>query len=74
MSFGPNPKDVVDIFAADKGSASRPVLLYLPGGAGNKTEQQDREANAFYDNIGRWATKNGMVDVNMQKHPGPMLS
>src|SRR5580704_4528103 len=71
VSFGPNPKDVVDIFSADKGPKSRPVLMYIPGGAGNKIEQQDREANAFYDNIMRWATKNGMVGVNMQRHPGP---
>jgi hypothetical protein len=71
VSFGPNPKDVVDIFSADKGRGNRPVLMYIPGGAGNKIEQQDREANAFYDNIMRWATKNGMVGVNMQRHPGP---
>ena len=70
VSFGPNPKDFVDIFAADKGSKSRPVLIYIAGGAGNRIEQQDREANAFYDNIMRWATKNGMVGVNMQRHPG----
>lgn len=70
VSFGPNPKDVVDIFTADKGPASRTVLMYVPGGAGNKIEQQDREANAFYDNIMRWATKNGMVGVNMQRHAG----
>ncbi len=71
VSFGPNPKDFVDIFSADKGSKSRPVLMYIAGGAGNRIEQQDREANAFYDNIMRWATKNGMVGVNMQRHPGP---
>ncbi len=71
VSFGPNPKDFVDIFTADKGSKSRPVLIYIAGGAGNRIEQQDREANAFYDNIMRWATKNGMVGVNMQRHPGP---
>jgi BD-FAE len=69
-SFGPNPKDVVDIFTADKGPASRPVLIYVPGGPGNKIELQDKEANAFYDNIMRWATKNGMVGVNMQRHGG----
>jgi hypothetical protein len=69
-SFGPNPKDVVDIFSADKGPASRPVLIYVPGGAGNKIELQNKESNAFYDNIGRWATKNGMVGVNMQRHFG----
>lgn len=70
VSFGSNPKDVVDIITADKGGGSRPVLLYVPGGAGNKIEQQVREANAFYDNIGRWAAKNGMVGVLMQRHPG----
>jgi hypothetical protein len=70
QSFGPNPKDLVDIFVADKGGENRPVFIYVPGGGGNKIEQQDREANAFYDNIGRWATKNGMVGVTVQRHPG----
>ncbi len=44
--------------------------MYIAGGAGNKIEQQVREGNAFYDNIARWATKNGMVGVLMQRHPG----
>jgi len=70
VSFGPNPKDLVDIFTADKGGASRAVLLYVPGGGGNKIEQQAREANAFYDIVGRWATENGMVGVLMQRHAG----
>src|SRR5579875_12295 len=68
VSFGPNPKDVVDIFTADKGPASRPVLLYVPGGVGNKIELQNRAANAFNDNIARWATEHGMVGVLMQRH------
>jgi triacylglycerol lipase len=46
------------------------VLIYVPGGGGNKIEQQVRESNAFYDNIGRWATKNGMVAVLVQRHQG----
>jgi hypothetical protein len=71
QSFGPSPRDVVDIFSADKGPASRAVLIYVPGGVGNKIELQDKEANAFYDNIGRWATENGMVGVNMERHGGP---
>ena len=70
VSFGPHPKDLLDIFTADRGGGKRTVLMYIPGGGGNKTEQQAREANAFYDNIGRWATKNGMVAVLMQRHPG----
>jgi triacylglycerol lipase len=70
QSFGPDPKDVVDIFTSDKGGNRRTVLIYVPGGAGNKIEQQVREANAFYDNIGRWAAKEGMVGVLLQRHPG----
>ena len=70
LSFGSNPKDLVDVFSAEKGGGSRTVLMYLPGGAGNKIEQQNREANAFMDNIGRWGVKNGMTVVIMQRHPG----
>src|SRR2546425_413393 len=70
VSFGPNPKDVIDIFSPEKGGGNRTVLIYVPGGAGNKLEQQAREANAFYDNIGRWAVKNDMIGVTMQRHPG----
>jgi hypothetical protein len=68
-SFGPDPKDVVDIFTADKGGANRPVLIYVPGGPGNKVEI-GQEGAAFFDNIGRWATKNGMVGILMQRHGG----
>lgn len=69
QSFGPDPKDVVDIFTADKGGGNRPVLLYIPGGAGNKMEI-GKEGAAFFDNIGRWATEHGMVGVLMQRHGG----
>jgi triacylglycerol lipase len=70
VAFGPDARDVVDIFSADKGAASRPVLVYVPGGLGQKIEIQAPEAHAFYDNIARWATKHGMVGVLMQRHPG----
>src|SRR5215203_2222043 len=39
QSFGPDPKDVVDVFTPDKGGGNRPILIYVPGGAGNKIEQ-----------------------------------
>jgi hypothetical protein len=70
QSFGPHPKDVLDIFAAQDTGSNRTVFVYVPGGGGNKIEQQVRESNAFYDNLGRWAVKNGMVGVTVQRHPG----
>jgi hypothetical protein len=70
QSFGPNAKDVVDVFSAERKGSNRPMFIYVAGGGGNKIEQQVREGNAFYDNIGRWAVKNGMVGVTVQRHPG----
>ena len=70
QKFGAHDKDLVDIFVGDSGGNNRPVIMWVPGGGGNKIEQQVREGNAFYDNIGRWGTKNGYVVVTVQRHPG----
>jgi triacylglycerol lipase len=69
ISFGPDPKDVLDVFSPEKGGSKRPVLLYISGGAGNKL-QGGPNGDVFYDNVMLWAVKNGMVGVNMQRHPG----
>jgi hypothetical protein len=67
VSYGPQPKDLIDIFVPEKGGSNRTVFIFVPGGAGNKIEQQSVESNMFYDNIGKWAADNGMVGVTMQR-------
>jgi hypothetical protein len=69
ISFGPDPKNVLDVFAPEKGGGKRPVLIYVSGGAGNKL-QGGPNGDVFYDNIMLWAVKSGMVGVNMQRRPG----
>ncbi len=69
ISFGPDAKDVLDVAEPEKGGGGRTVLLYISGGAGNK-QQGGPNGEAFYDNVMLWAVKNGMVGVNMQRHPG----
>ena len=69
VSFGPDPKNVLDVSEPEKGGGSRPVLIYVSGGAGNK-QQGGPNGEAFYDNIMVWAVKNGMVGVNMQRRRG----
>jgi hypothetical protein len=69
ISFGPDPKDVLDVASPEKGGGKRPVLIYISGGAGNK-QQGGPNGDVFYDNVMVWAVKNGMVGVNMQRHPG----
>src|ERR1700687_538745 len=44
LSYGPEAKDLIDVFSPEKGAGNRTVLLYIPGGAGNKLEQQSVEA------------------------------
>ena len=66
--FGPDPANVVDIFAPKKGKGL-PVLIYVSGGAGNR-QQGGPNGEPFYDNVMLWAVKNGMVGVNMQRRPG----
>ena len=69
VSFGPDPKNVIDVFAPEKGGGSRPVLIYVPGGPGNKRLAVPNN-DVFYDNIPLWAVENGMVGVLMQRRPG----
>src|SRR6185295_11994506 len=67
VSYGPQPKDLIDIFVPDKSGTNRTVFIFIPGGAGNKIEQQAVESNMFYDNIGAWAAGNGWIGVTMQR-------
>ena len=69
VSFGPDTMNVLDVFAATKGPKSRPVLIYVSGGAGNR-QQGGPNGDVFYDNVMVWAVKNGMVGVNIQRRPG----
>jgi hypothetical protein len=69
ISFGSDPKNVLDVFSAEKGGGSKTVLIYVSGGAGNKL-QGGENGDVFYDNIMLWAVKNGMTGVNMQRRPG----
>jgi Carboxylesterase family len=69
ISFGPDPKNVLDLFEPENGGGSRPVLIYVSGGAGNK-RAGGANGDIYYDNIMLWAVQNGMVGVNMQRRPG----
>jgi hypothetical protein len=66
VHYGPGDREILDVFAPEKGGGNRPVLIYVAGGAGNKIEQVP-DGEAFYDNIMLWALKNGMTGVNVQR-------
>lgn len=69
-SYGPDPRNRLDVFTAESSGTPRPVLVYVHGGgfiAGDK-----RAPNSpFYDNIHLWAVRNGMVGVNITYRLAP---
>jgi Carboxylesterase family len=69
IAYGSDPRTIMDVFASEKGSGNRPVLIFVSGGAGNKIEAPP-DGDAFYDNIMLWAVSNGMTGVNMQRRGG----
>jgi triacylglycerol lipase len=69
ISYAPDPRTIMDVFAPEKGGGNRPVLIYVSGGGGDK-KVNGPDGDAFYDNIMLWAVKNGMTGVNMQRRGG----
>ena len=54
ISYGTDPRMIMDVFAPEKGGGNRPVLIFVSGGQGNKIEGPP-DGDAFYDNIMLWA-------------------
>jgi triacylglycerol lipase len=69
--YGPADRNRLDIFESAKpGASALPVLLFVHGGgfvAGDKTSPN----SPFYDNVGRWAVRNGLIGVNMTYRLAP---
>jgi acetyl esterase/lipase len=66
VAYGPDARNILDVFQPAAAKTARPVLIFVDGGPGNKHE--DVPEGNFYDNIMLWAVKHGMVGVNVQRH------
>ncbi len=70
--YGPDPRHRLDIFSPN-GAGARPVLVFVHGGGfvgGDKT----RPGAFYYDNIGQWAARSGLVGVNITYRLAPQHS
>jgi triacylglycerol lipase len=73
VSYGPDARNLLDVFSPASAGAPRPVLIYVHGGgfvAGNKRAP----GSPFYDNIHLWAVRHGMVGVNMTYRLAPAVT
>jgi acetyl esterase/lipase len=69
ISFGPTPKQVLNVYAPPQAGKPRRVLIFVPGGQGVK-QMGGPEGTPFYDNIGGWGVNNGLVVVTTQYRTG----
>jgi acetyl esterase len=69
ISFGPTPKQILNVYAPAAAGKPRRVLIYVPGGQGVK-QMAGPEGAPFYDNIGGWGVNNGLIVVTTQYRTG----
>jgi acetyl esterase/lipase len=70
LPYGPDPRNLLDVFGPQAAGAAGPVLVFLHGGAFTGGERRKADS-PFYDNIMLWAVENGMVGVNMTYRLAP---
>ncbi len=75
VKYGPDPRNIVDVFTAEGASGARPVLMFVHGGEYIRGTKR-APGSPFYDNVMVWAARNGMVGVNVEyrlapQHPWP---
>jgi acetyl esterase/lipase len=71
LAYGPDERQRLDVFRAKAAAkAARPVLVFVHGGGfigGNKS----MPGMPFYDNVGVWAARHGLLGVNMTYRIAP---
>lgn len=64
LSYGPDERNVLDIFTPDSAGADRPVVVFVHGGGFARGSKRNGDS-PFYDNIGLWAAGQGLVGVTI---------
>jgi len=71
LQYGPGPRQRLDVHAAGPdGAQLAPVLIYVHGG-GFVSGDKHLPGKPYYDNIGAWAVRHGMVGVTMTYRLAP---
>lgn len=76
LAYGPDERHRLDVFSpAAKPARAAPVVVFVPGG-GYVGGAKSRPGVPFYQNVGAYFARNGMIGVNINyrlapKHPWP---
>lgn len=72
VKYGPADRNLLDIFLPETAAPSRPVLIFVHGGAFVGGNKRTTPTSPFYDNIMLWAAKSGFVGVNVTYRLAPL--
>ena len=70
ISYGPDERHKLDVFAGARPERAMPVVLFVPGG-GFVGGAKNREGVPFYQNVGVFFARNGVVGVTMNYRLAP---
>lgn len=70
LAYGPDQRHRLDLFRKD-GTAAAPVLVYLHGGGFVMGDKRSPGGLPFYDNVGDFAARSGMVGVTVNYRLAP---
>jgi acetyl esterase/lipase len=70
VKYGAAERNLLDVFMPEAASSSRPVLIFVHGGAFVSGDRRE-PGTPFFDNIMLWAERNGFVGVNMTYRLAP---
>jgi acetyl esterase/lipase len=75
LRYGPDPRHRLDVHTPADRAVAAPVLLFVHGGGFVGGDKHDPEL-PYYDHVGGWAARHGMVGVTMTyrlapQHPWP---
>ncbi|WP_308492734.1 alpha/beta hydrolase [Microbacterium terrisoli] len=62
LSYGPHMRNVLDVYKRTDAAGSRPVLVYVHGGAFVRGAK-DSDQTPYFANLGAWAAQQGWVAV-----------
>jgi len=70
--YGTEERQALDVFVPENMSGGpRPVLIFVHGGAFVAGNKKGPPGTFYYDNLGVWAVRNGMVAVNITYRLAP---
>ena len=72
IKYGSDARQALDVFTLEPGaSGARPVLMFVHGGAFIAGNKKGPPGSFYYDNIGVWAVRRGLVGVNLTYRLAP---